>query len=159
MIICLSQAKICKKGGYQLDFWHEFFAVLVFLRWLHVLHLSWFHGECCCFFGADFQVEANFALWSHAKFLLSKHLAIHDNWIPSDLSSHVPMPFCSPFVDGDSLKACIVKPCCCTCEVQFESFQTGDDWCEKHHSYLTFRCPAMWWFETGGCVDKSEWCS
>ena len=69
------------------------------------------------------------------------------------------MPFCSPFVDGDSLKACIVKPGCCTCEVQFESFQTGDDWCEKHHSYLTFRCPAMWWFETGGCVDKSEWFS
>jgi len=26
------------RGGYQLDFWHEFFAVLVFLRWLHVLY-------------------------------------------------------------------------------------------------------------------------
>lgn len=60
------------------------------------------------------------------------------------------------FVDGDSLKACIVKPGYCTCEVQFESFQTGDDWCEKHHSYLTFRCPAMWWFETGGLCWQ-EW--
>lgn len=57
--------KSVKKGGYQLDFWHEFFAVLVFLRWLHVLHLSWFNGECCRFFGADFQVEANFAVRSH----------------------------------------------------------------------------------------------
>lgn len=36
--------KSVKKGGYQLDFWHEFFAVLVFLRWLHVLHLSWFRS-------------------------------------------------------------------------------------------------------------------
>eukprot|EP00435_Cladocopium_sp_Y103_P047899 s384_g14.t1 len=26
------------QGNYQLDFWHEFFAVLVFLRWLHVLY-------------------------------------------------------------------------------------------------------------------------
>ncbi len=89
MIYTSVKPKSARKGGYQLDFWHEFFAVLVFLRWLHVLYLSWFNGECCRFFAKDFQVEAHFAAKSRANFLLSKKFAINDNWIPSDPFSHV----------------------------------------------------------------------
>ena len=94
--------------------------------------------------------KLHFAVKSHANFLLSKKFAINENWIPSDPFSHVCFTILLMETYHWSVDEKLASPSlCCTCKVQFESFQTGDDWCKKHHSYLTFGRSALWWFETG----------